>query len=355
MSKPLVTVLIDTYNHERFIEQAISSVLEQDFPASEREILVVDDGSTDNTPALVHKFVPHVRFLRKANGGQATAFNAAVPEARGEVIAFLDGDDWWARAKLGPVVEALDANPAVGMVGHGITEVYTDGRQQIAVLGELERFQVDTPQEARAFRLRKCFLGTSRMTIRTELLRRILPVPESLTIEADEYLFSLASVMADVLILPEPLTFYRIHSTNLYQISSFEEASAGRKQKVLSSLVGSLSERFRLLGVQPETVRTITEVIQAEADQLRLALEGGSPWETVQTELKIDRIMNERAPRSHRAMKYASLLPALFLPPRWFYNVKRRLTRNELYLRARARWIPIPKLPHVETHWKTVR
>ena len=58
MPKPFVSVLIDTYNHERFIEQAIVSALEQDFPASEREILVVDDGSTDNTPALVEKFRP---------------------------------------------------------------------------------------------------------------------------------------------------------------------------------------------------------------------------------------------------------------------------------------------------------
>ena len=55
MTKPLVTVLIDTYNHERFIEKAIVSVLEQDFPSDKMEILVVDDGSTDRTPEIVRE------------------------------------------------------------------------------------------------------------------------------------------------------------------------------------------------------------------------------------------------------------------------------------------------------------
>ena len=72
---PNVTVLIDTYNHERFIERAIASVLEQDMPMDGVEILVVDDGSTDRTPEIVRRFEPRVRLIRKPNGGQASAFN----------------------------------------------------------------------------------------------------------------------------------------------------------------------------------------------------------------------------------------------------------------------------------------
>jgi cellulose synthase/poly-beta-1,6-N-acetylglucosamine synthase-like glycosyltransferase len=59
-AKPFVSILIDTYNHEKFIEQAIVSALDQDFPAAEREIIVVDDGSSDGTPDLVRKFEPIV-------------------------------------------------------------------------------------------------------------------------------------------------------------------------------------------------------------------------------------------------------------------------------------------------------
>src|SRR6266853_1047605 len=170
LPRSFVSVLIDTYNHERFIEQAIVSVLEQDFPATEGEIIVVDDGSTDRTPEIVKKFEPRVRLLRKENGGQASAFNAGIPECKGEIIAFLDGDDWWAPGKLQAVAAALASDPAIGLIGHGITEVYSDGRQHIELLREVPKFRIDSIDGARAFRLRKSFLGTSRMTVRFDVL-----------------------------------------------------------------------------------------------------------------------------------------------------------------------------------------
>src|SRR5580698_6864948 len=123
MPKPFVSILIDTYNHEKFIEQAILSAIEQDFPAAEREIIVVDDGSSDGTPEIVRKFEPRVRLLRKENGGQASAFNAGIPECRGEVVAFLDGDDWWARKKLSRVIPVFAEDPKIGVVGHGTITV----------------------------------------------------------------------------------------------------------------------------------------------------------------------------------------------------------------------------------------
>src|ERR1700722_3555840 len=123
MTTTHISVLIDTYNHERFIEQAIVSVLEQDFPAGEMEIVVVDDGSTDSTPSIIEKFLPRLRYIRKKNGGQASAFNIAIPELRGSIVAFLDGDDWWAKRKLSVVAETFQANPGIAAVGHGFFEV----------------------------------------------------------------------------------------------------------------------------------------------------------------------------------------------------------------------------------------
>src|ERR1700677_4901813 len=121
---PRITIIIDTYNHERYVEQAIVSVLDQDFPEAETEILVIDDGSTDRTPEIVRKFEPRVRLIRKSNGGQASAFNTAIPQARGEIIAFLDGDDWWAKDKLSAVLDTFVKNPQVAAVGHGYYEVF---------------------------------------------------------------------------------------------------------------------------------------------------------------------------------------------------------------------------------------
>src|SRR5262249_8312784 len=156
---------------------------------------------------LVRRFEPRVKLIRKANGGQASAFNAGIPECRGEIVAFLDGDDWWAPGKLRSVVEALTADESVGLVGHGITEVYADGRARTEVLGDEPRFRITSGEGARAFRLRKSFLGTSRMTYRADVLRKIGRVPEELTFEADEYLFTLAGLYGDVLILRDSLTF----------------------------------------------------------------------------------------------------------------------------------------------------
>ena len=123
MTTPLISILIDTYNHERYIEQAIVSVLEQDFPADQLEIVVVDDGSTDGTPSVIEKFPPRVRYIRKTNGGQASAFNAGIANLHGPIVAFLDGDDWWAKQKLSVVADAFEANPEVAAVGHGFFEV----------------------------------------------------------------------------------------------------------------------------------------------------------------------------------------------------------------------------------------
>ena len=113
-STVLLSVLIDTYDHQRLIAKAIGSVLEQDYPAPEREIIVIDDGSTDGTAEIVRQFEPQVRLISKTNGGQASAFNAGIPECRGEVIVFLDGDDWWAPGKLRRMAEIFCRRPCAG-------------------------------------------------------------------------------------------------------------------------------------------------------------------------------------------------------------------------------------------------
>jgi Glycosyl transferase family 2 len=348
MSKPRVTAIIDTYNHERFIEEAIVSVLEQDFPASETEILVVDDGSTDRTSEIVRKFAPRVRLLRKANGGQASAFNAGIPEARAEIIAFLDGDDWWAPAKLTRVVEAMDQDPSVGIVGHGIIMINRDHSEQPEILREGFRFQANTMEGACLFRRRGSFLGTSRMTIRTGLLRRIGPVPEGIVVQADEYLFTLASALAGSRILSDPLTYYRLHDSNAFQLSSCDPSRMRQKQKALQVLAQSLAVELARHGIDPQVRHAIIQRIQADADQLRLMLDGGWPWETVTTEWNLYQVTHPDAPLSHRAFKSLILLAALATPPRSFYVIQRRLAQNGLYRRARKRWFPVPEMRHIE-------
>jgi hypothetical protein len=352
LGKSFASVLIDTYNHERFIEQAIVSVLEQDFPSAEREIIVVDDGSTDHTPEIVKKFEPRVRLLRKKNGGQASAFNVGIPECKGDIIAFLDGDDWWASNKLTRVMEAMTADPSVGIVGHGIVNVQRDGREQAEILREGFRFQANTLEGALLFRRRGAFLGTSRMTIRTELLRWIGPVPEEIEIQADEYLFTLAAVLAGAQILPETLTYYRLHEGNSFQLASHDPQKLRHKQKSLAIIASSLSQQLVELGIEPRVRRAVVEYTQASADQLRLVLDGGWPWETAKTEWKIYEILHPEARFSHRVFKLLILLGALVTTPRSFYGLQRTIAQSGLYRRVRQRWLPVPEMEHIQKNWR---
>lgn len=352
LGKPFASVLIDTYNHERFIEHAIVSVLEQDFPASKREILVVDDGSTDRTPEIVKKFEPHVRLLRKKNGGQASAFNAGIPECQGEIVAFLDGDDWWAPEKLRRASEVFAADSDVGIVGHGIVTVQRDGSEQVETLRDGFRFRADNLEGAQLFRRRGAFLGTSRMTLRANLLRRIGPVPEGIEVQADEYLFTLAVVLAEAQILPEALTYYRMHEANRFQLASHDPQKLRRKLESLSILALSLMQQLERFHIETRVRRAVIQYTQASADQLRLMLDGGWPWETVRTEWKVYEILHPEARLSHRVFKRMILLAALFVPPKAFYAAQRTLAQCDLYLRVRARLLPIPEMQHIQKDWR---
>jgi hypothetical protein len=349
MARVFVSVLIDTYNHERFIEEAVSSVLAQDFPAVDREILVVDDGSTDRTPEILRRFGSDIRVLRKANGGQASAFNVGIPECRGEIIAFLDGDDWWVPGKLRRIAEVMTCDSSLGAVGHGIIESFSDGAERPIAIGSASRFRLDSISSAEFFRLHRCYLGTSRLTLRSSVARKILPVPQSLVFEADEYLFTLAPALADATILPDPLTHYRVHGANLFMSAGANPEGERRKQRVLAALAVELCRALPLLGVSPGVARIILELIEAEAAQLRLKLDGGFSWETFHTETTIYRIQHPDVDWKSDAFRTLTMIPALFLPPRWFYAGRQWLGSQPWYVRARKSAIPspafVPSLP----------
>jgi glycosyltransferase involved in cell wall biosynthesis len=348
MSPPFVSVLVDTYNHEHFIEPAIVSVLEQDFPASDREVIVVDDGSTDRTPEIVRKFVPHVRLLRKPNGGQASAFNAGIPECRGELIAFLDGDDWWAPGKLSRVSQLMASDPALGVLGHAIVESFDDGTERIISAGAQKRFRLDNIPAAHLFRLNRCYLGTSRLTMRSSIARKILPVPESLVFEADEYLFTLAPALADCIILAEPYTHYRLHGANLYMAPGSTADGERRKRRVLTALASELRRALPQYGVPPEVIQVLLEMVDAEAAQLRLKLDGGMPWETFRIETAIYRMQHASASRGNKIFRALTMIPALLLPARWFYAGRNWLGSQSWYKRARRDFLPSPQLTKIE-------
>jgi glycosyltransferase involved in cell wall biosynthesis len=116
-SKPLVSVIIPVYNGEKYLAEAIKSVLAQTYRPI--EVIVVDDGSTDGSADVAKGFVPFVQCCFQPNGGTGAARNRGIDLARGSFFAFLDADDVWVKDKLTLQMAAFDANPDVDIVfGH---------------------------------------------------------------------------------------------------------------------------------------------------------------------------------------------------------------------------------------------
>jgi glycosyltransferase involved in cell wall biosynthesis len=117
MAEPLVSALILVYNGERYLGDAVESVLAQTYPAI--EVIVVDNGSTDRSLEIARSFGPRVHVHVEHERGVNRARNTAISLARGEYIAFLDGDDLWEARKTEWQVEALRSDPSADVVyGH---------------------------------------------------------------------------------------------------------------------------------------------------------------------------------------------------------------------------------------------
>lgn len=227
MPTPLVTVLIDTYNYGRFIEEAIGSVLSQDFPTDQVEILVVDDGSTDDTAERLKKYGSRIRYFCKPNGGQASAFNLGFQEANGEIVAWLDADDYFMPGKLWRIVEEFQKHPTSGMLYHSLLKLDKES-SELQEFKTIEPFVGFLPDHKRKL-LSYEVIGTSAMAFRRKLVDPLLPIPESIRLQADTFLGLLMVLVAPVIAMPEAFSVYRVHGQNLYHAE--DQAIAAERQK----------------------------------------------------------------------------------------------------------------------------
>jgi glycosyltransferase involved in cell wall biosynthesis len=127
---PLVSVVIPVFNGERFLREAVESVLAQQY--SSLEIIVVDDGSTDGTANVARSLPETVRYLYQTNQGPAAARNRGIEQAQGSLIAFADADDLWPADKLELQLPYLIKEPAVDIVLGRIQQVLLSEAQEIA-------------------------------------------------------------------------------------------------------------------------------------------------------------------------------------------------------------------------------
>jgi len=113
MIRTLVSIIIPVYNRERFIGEAVESALDQQ--DIDKEVIVVDDGSTDGTTAALQRYLSRINYLRQKNGGPPAARNSGIAVAQGEYVTFLDSDDLWPRGRTRMLLDCLNAHPDAGV------------------------------------------------------------------------------------------------------------------------------------------------------------------------------------------------------------------------------------------------
>jgi glycosyltransferase involved in cell wall biosynthesis len=258
---PLVSVIIPTYNRAHVVPEAIESVLLQTYPHI--EVIVVDDGSTDNTPECLQQFASRVRVITQANAGPAAARNRGIEVAKGELIAFLDSDDLWLPTKLERQVTLLE------QAGMSVPCCVCNIRMQWS---ELEACSFDIAAldphleegiwaNAGEVLSTRFLLFTQGVVIRREVLGRIGGFDESLWLLEDHELALRLSLESPWGFIRDPLVIWRESKTgSLYQSAARDEI------RQVEPLVEILDRHLSRL--QKSSVRnTIRKSVRRELDR----------------------------------------------------------------------------------------
>lgn len=215
---PTVSVVIPAYNSARWIEEAIESVLAQSVPP--QDIIVVDDGSTDDTARRVAKFGNRVRYVHQENQGVAAARNAGIARSTGDWIAFLDADDVWHPLKLELQLRALAAHPEVGMLGTDTVDWPARFEARPASTSVVLRSWEELAVKNR--------FTTSSVMARRELLDRVGAFDVTLRGPEDYDLWLRVAEAAPVGVLESPLVGYRTVAQSLGRQARTMDAALGR-------------------------------------------------------------------------------------------------------------------------------
>lgn len=207
MSADQITVIIPLYNKEAEIEQTLRSVLAQ--RTQPREIIVVDDGSTDRSAELVEQFKsPLIRLIHQPNGGVSAARNRAMREAKSEWVALLDGDDRWEPGYLESIVRLMDHYPDCGAYATSFW-VENQGRRYPVATPE-EEGPVDFFEQA----LRRFVLIPSTTTLNRELALELGGFPEGMRMGEDQYLWTRLARQSRICFSPRREVIYSRSSSN---------------------------------------------------------------------------------------------------------------------------------------------
>jgi glycosyltransferase involved in cell wall biosynthesis len=214
-----VDIVVTNHNYGRFLPEAIESACAQTHP--EVHVVVVDDGSTDDSREVLRRYEDRVELVLKEQGGQASALNAGLERCRGDVLLVLDADDVLRPQAAERVAAAFAARPGLSKVQFPIAIVDADGEPTGAVKpgGHLSAPVGDQRRAELAFPFDLPWLPGGGTGFNGEAVRRILPIPAAdyPRSGADWYLVHLSALLGEAALLEEVCASYRVHGANAYE------------------------------------------------------------------------------------------------------------------------------------------
>jgi glycosyltransferase involved in cell wall biosynthesis len=221
---PAVDVVVTNHNYARFLPQAIESACGQTHP--DVHVVVVDDGSSDDSREVLRRYEDRVEVVLKEQGGQASALNAGLERCRGDVLLVLDADDILRPQAAEQVAAVFAAQPQLSKVQFPMAIVDADGNPTGAVKpgGHLRAPVGDQRRAELAFPFDLPWLPGGGTGFRTEAVRRILPIPaeDYPRSGADWYLVHLTALLGEAALLDEVCAEYRVHGGNAYELERDE-------------------------------------------------------------------------------------------------------------------------------------
>jgi glycosyltransferase involved in cell wall biosynthesis len=209
--KPLVSVIIPNYNYAHYLPAAIDSVLGQSYP--NLEMIVVDDGSQDDSEEIVKQFGERVRFIKQQNQGVAMARNRGVSVSKGQLIAFLDADDLWLPSKLEKQVQRILDDAEIGLVHCALEEIDSEGKSLRTDISGMDGW---VAKEMLLFRQTVIRGSGSCGLVPRETFDLVGGFDSRLSTAADWDFCYRVALRQRVSFVPEPLVKYRIHTSNMH-------------------------------------------------------------------------------------------------------------------------------------------
>lgn len=243
MNPPLVSVVINNYNYGRFVGSAIESALGQTYPHV--EVIVVDDGSTDDSSEVMARYGGRIIGLYQPNGGQAAAVNTGFARCRGGITIFLDADDVLLPDIAGKIAATFQGAPDLARVQYRLAVVDADGvpTGEWIPAAYASMPSGDLRRNLAKFNNYAWWPPMSGHAFNASVLRRILPMPESpFRLAADHYLVRAATLCGPVHSLDEIGAYYRSHQANGYLRTGLDLAQIRRQIAIINDTHGLLKQ-----------------------------------------------------------------------------------------------------------------